>query len=90
MLSLPVSSTNPSAPLLWPALLLLCARYLQLLVSLFKVKRQGLIQELCLTNLESVQLLQEPVREHYAWVMPQLGLTTEQQQRIATGVRVFK
>jgi hypothetical protein len=60
------------------------------LISLFKVKRQDLVQELCLTNCDTRQLLQEPVLEHYAWVMPQLHLTAEQQQRIATGVRVFK
>ncbi|WIA29406.1 hypothetical protein OEZ86_011910 [Tetradesmus obliquus] len=65
-------------------------RFLQLFVSLFKVKRQGLVQQLCLTHLETGQLLQEPVQEHYTWVMPQLGLTPEQQQCIATGVRVFK
>jgi hypothetical protein len=65
-------------------------RYLGLLLSLFKVKRQDLVQELCLTNCDTRQLLQEPVQKHYAWVMPQLGLTEDQQQRIATGVRVFK
>jgi hypothetical protein len=32
----------------------------------------------------------EPDKQHHAWVVAQLGLSTEQQQRIAAGFRVFK
>jgi hypothetical protein len=58
--------------------------------SLYLARRQDLVQALLLVNCDSLQLLQEPDKQHHAWVVAQLGLSTEQQQRIAAGFRVFK
>jgi hypothetical protein len=58
--------------------------------SLYLARRQDLVQALLLVNCDSLQLLQEPDTQHHAWVVAQLGLSNEQQQRIAAGFRVFK
>jgi hypothetical protein len=58
--------------------------------SLYLAKRQELVQALLLVNCENLQLLQEPDKQHIAWVAQQLALSGEQQQHIAAGFRVFK
>jgi hypothetical protein len=79
-----------------PALLLMmmmmatCCRFLLLMYSLYLAKRQELVQALLLVNRDTLQLLQEPDKQHHAWVAQQLGLSSEQQQQIAAGFRVFK
>jgi hypothetical protein len=58
--------------------------------SLYLARCQDLVQALMLVNCDSLQLLQEPDKQHHASVVAQLGLSTEQQQHIAAGFRVFK
>lgn len=61
-----------------------------MMYSLYLAKRQELVQALLLVNCDSLTLLQEPDKQHHAWVASQLGLSSEQQQQIAAGFRVFK
>uniref|UniRef100_A0A383WH96 Uncharacterized protein n=1 Tax=Tetradesmus obliquus TaxID=3088 RepID=A0A383WH96_TETOB len=85
-------SGYPAASGLWQAdrIEINICRFLLMMYSLYLAKRQELVQALLLVNCDSLTLLQEPDKQHHAWVASQLGLSSEQQQQIAAGFRVFK